>query len=137
MEKLLEKVLNEKYEISKTFKIKQDQRNILKADIEIAIMKALTDLGIENKEVEKAIALKFDNLETRTPNGYIPIKISVAIPSVDFDIDFENAYLITERNRKAEEKIAEKEKKAKKILRDKENRRIAKEQKQKAIEKAT
>jgi len=135
MKTLLENVLGKKFEISKNFKIKQDQRNKLKADIEIALLDVFNDLGIECKMVDKAIAIKLDNLETRTPNGYIPVKVSVAIPSVDFDIDFESDYLIAEKKRKIEEKELEKIKKAKKIERDKENRRLLKEQKQKTIEK--
>lgn len=137
VEQLLEKVLDLKLEISNTQKIKQDQRNNLKADIEETIIALFETVGIECKEVEKALAFKLENLESKTPKQYIPVKIAISIPSVDFDIDFENEFLITERKRKAEEKELEKQKKLAKIERDKETRRIAKEQKQKAIAKGT
>lgn len=136
MKTLLEKILDLKLTISNTFKIKQDQRNDLKADIEQELISLFNSLGIETKEVDKAIALKFDNLETKTPNGYIPVKITVAIPSVDFDIDFESEYLIAERKRKEEEKEKAQKAKLAKIERDKAQRELLKQQKQKAIEKA-
>jgi len=137
VEKLLEKVLELKLEISQTKKIKQDQRNSLKSDIEETIIALLETVGIECVEVEKALAFKLPNIESKTPKQYVPVKITVAIPSVDFDIDFEHTYLETERVRKAKEKEEEKVRKAKKIERDKASRELAKAQKQKAIENAT
>mgnify|MGYP000889739142 CR=1 FL=1 len=135
MKELLENVLERKLEISKTFKIKQDQRNQLKADIEEKLIQVFNEMGLECKEVDKALAIKFDNIESKTPNQYIPVKITVAIPSVDFDIDFENEFLIKERARKEQEKIDNAIKKAKKIERDKLERERARALKQATIDK--
>ena len=136
MKKLLEKILELKLTISKTFKIKQDQRNTLKADIESELIELFNSIGVECKEVEKALGLKFDNLETKTPKGYIPVKITVAIPSVDFDIDLENKWLIQDRETKRLEKEKKELDKAKKIARDKALREQQKAEKLKALEKA-
>jgi len=135
MEKLIAKVLELKLEISKTFKIKQDQRNTLKSDIEETLIALFNEVGLECKEVDKALAIKFDNIESKTPNQYIPVKITVAIPSVDFDIDLENKWLIQDREKKAQEKIDNAEKKAKKIARDKLQREQARAKKLADIEK--
>ena len=135
MTELMEKILNLKLEISKTFKIKQDQRNTLKSDIEETLILLFNELGVECKEVDKALGIKFDNLETKTPKGYIPVKITVAIPSVDFDIDFENEWLIKDRATKAQEKIDKAEKKANKIARDKLERANIKALKQAQLDK--
>ncbi len=118
MEKLIAKILELKLEISKTFKIKQDQRNALKKDIEDTLIALFNEIGLECKEVDKALGIKFENVESKTPNQYIPVKITVAIPSVDFDIDLQNTWLIQDRESKAQEKIDNAEKKAKKIARD-------------------
>lgn len=134
MKTLLENVLETKFEISKTFKIKQDQRNNLKTDVETAIVKILADYGVECKEVEKALAFKIENIGSKTPKQYIPVKIAVSIPSVDFDIDLENRYLLQDRENKRLEKIEKAEKKAKKIERDKALREKVKAEKLKALE---
>ena len=135
IETLIEKILELKLEISNTFKIKQDQRNSLKSDIEETLIELFSEIGLECKEVDKALAIKFDNIESKTPNQYIPVKITVAIPSVDFDIDFENEFLLKERARKEQEKIDNAEKKAKKIERDKLERERARALKQATIDK--
>ena len=136
MEKLLEIVLEKKLEISKTYKIKQDQRNLLKAEIETALIELFNSVGIECKEVDKALGLKLDNLETKTPKGYIPIKITVAVPSIDFDIDLENKWLIQDRQKKIAEKEKKATEKANKIERDKKLRASQKAEKLKALETA-
>ena len=120
-----------KLDISKTYKIKQDQRNNLKDKIEEAITNILISEGLEVSKVGKEIAFKLDNNVTRLPNGYVPVKIAVSIPSVDYDIDFERKFYLTEIARKEAEKVEKLAKKAAKIERDKNERA-----KQKALKEA-
>ena len=135
MTELMEKILDLKLTIADNKKIKQDQRNTLKSDIEETLILLFSELGLECKEVDKALAIKFENLESKTPKQYIPVKITVAIPSVDYDIDFENKWLIKDRQSKAQDKIDKAEKKAKKIVRDKLEREQMKAKKQADIDK--
>ena len=119
--------------VSNSFKIKQDERNSLKDEIENIMISILTEQGLEVSKIGKELAFKLDNLQTRLPKGYVPVKIAISIPSVDFDIDLERKYYEQDLANKEAEKAEKALKKASKIERDKLEREAKKALKEQTI----
>ena len=119
--------------VSNSFKIKQDERNSLKDEIENIMISILTEQGLEVSKIGKELAFKLDNLQTRLPKGYVPVKIAISIPSVDFDIDLERKYYEQDIENKRLEKAEKERKKALKIERDKLEREAKKAEKERIL----
>jgi hypothetical protein len=119
--------------VSNSFKIKQDERNSLKDEIEKIMISILTEQGLEVSKIGKELAFKLDNLQTRLPKGYVPVKIAISIPSVDFDIDLERKYYEQDIENKRLEKAEKERKKALKIERDKLEREAKKAEKERIL----
>ena len=119
--------------VSTSFKIKQDERNSLKDEIENIMISILTEQGLEVSKIGKELAFKLDNLQTRLPKGYVPVKIAISIPSVDFDIDLERKYYEQDIENKRLEKAEKERKKALKIERDKLEREAKKAEKERIL----
>jgi len=124
---------NLKLTVSNSFKIKQDERNSLKDEIENIMISILTEQGLEVSKIGKELAFKLDNLQTRLPKGYVPVKIAISIPSVDFDIDLERKYYEQDIENKRLEKAEKERKKALKIERDKLEREAKKAEKERIL----
>ena len=130
----LSKIMETKLTVSQTSKIKQDQRNDLKLDIENIIMELLSEAGLDAKKVGKELALKLDNLATKLPNGYLPVKIAVSIPSVDYNVDLEAAWYEQDQENKRQAKEDKAQAKQDKIARDKADRERRKKLKEELLE---
>ena len=132
MEKF-ESLENLQLTVSTSFKIKQDERNSLKDEIENIMISILTEQGLEVSKIGKELAFKLDNLQTRLPKGYVPVKIAISIPSVDYDIDLERKYYEQDIENKRLEKAEKERKKALKIERDKLEREAKKAEKERIL----
>ena len=113
-------------------KIKQDQRNALKNDIEELFVEFLDQMGLNPRKVGKEIAFELDNHVTKLPKGYVPVKVAISVPSVDFDVKFEGDFYDQDQENKAkaaEEKRIATEAKKKRDAEERARMRALKQQK--------